>query len=189
MILPGRMSRENTTGRPSAVRTRSTTSTSWPGSSPRRSASPADAGPVHTRPCSVPACIPAARIASETPKFSSRLLATRVRSATYVPDPQRRRTSPCPSRARSASRRVARDTPNSAASSGSEGRRVPAVPLGQLALNRYRPQPRTLPWHLPLPVHVREYSSDNLASSSGPHLGHARQLEHEKGNRRPLWLL
>src|SRR5262249_17227879 len=62
---------------------------------------------------------------------------------------------------------------------------APADPLGQLALNRYRPQPRTLPWHLPLPVHVREYSSDNLGSASGPHVARRVNLGHESGNFRP----
>ncbi len=46
--------------------------------------------------------------------------------ATKVPEPWRRRSSPSSSMARRASRRVARDTWSSAASSGSEGRRVPA---------------------------------------------------------------
>src|ERR671912_960758 len=47
-------------------------------------------------------------------------------SATKVPEPWRRRRRPSSSIALRASRRVARDTWSSAASSGSEGRRVPA---------------------------------------------------------------
>src|ERR671913_423717 len=47
-------------------------------------------------------------------------------SATKVPEPWRRRSRPSSSIALRASRRVARDTWSSAASSGSEGRRVPA---------------------------------------------------------------
>ncbi len=106
---------------------RSTTSTSWPGWRLSCAASLADAGSNQCRPCSVPACMPAARIASVTPKFVSRLFATREPCATYVPEPHIRRTTPSPSRVRSASRRVARDTPSSLASAGSDGSRVPAA--------------------------------------------------------------
>src|SRR5438876_899213 len=124
---PGRMSRESTTGLPSAVRTRSTTSTSDPGCSSRRAASATAAGSIEWPACSMPACIPAARIASVTPKFASRLLVTRRPSATNVPAPHNRRTSPSVSSARSASRSVARETPSSVARAGSDGRRDPAA--------------------------------------------------------------
>src|SRR5437588_872571 len=124
---PGKMSRERTTGLPSAVRTRSTTSTSDPGWSSSRAASLSVAGSIEWRACSMPACIPAARIASVTPKFASRLLVTRRPSATNVPAPHIRRTRPSLSRARSASRSVARETPSSVASAGSDGSRDPAA--------------------------------------------------------------
>src|SRR5437879_6008283 len=70
--------------------------------------------------------MPAALIASVTPKFKSRLLATRRPVVTNVPEPHMRRISPSLSSALSASRSVARDTPNSVARAGSEGRREPA---------------------------------------------------------------
>src|SRR5256885_788716 len=75
----------------------------------------------------IPSSMPAERMASVTPKLRSRLLATRLESATKVPAPHIRRTRPSLSSARSASRRVALDTPSSLASVGSEGRRVPAL--------------------------------------------------------------
>src|SRR3990172_3936952 len=84
-------------------------------------ASSAEAASVRAVPWSVPGSIPEARIASVTPKFASKLFATRGRSATKVPEPRARRTSPSSSTERRASRRGALETPSSAASSGSGG--------------------------------------------------------------------
>ena len=74
-----------------------------------------------SRSASVPGRIPAARIASVTPKFTSRLFRRRGRCVAYVPAPRVRVTNPSSSSERRASRSVARDTPISSASSGSGG--------------------------------------------------------------------
>jgi hypothetical protein len=66
-------SRENTTGRWSAVRTRSRTTTGSPGRRSSAAASPSLAASVCTAVSDVPGSMPAARIASVTPKFTSRL--------------------------------------------------------------------------------------------------------------------
>src|SRR5918996_2087864 len=121
----GNMSRESTTGRPSAVRVRSSTTTSSPGCSSSRSASSAEAASIRTAAFTVPATIPDARMASVTPKFASRLFAIRGRSATNVSAPRFHRTNPSSSRDRSASRSVDLETPSSAASSGSGGSWLP----------------------------------------------------------------
>src|SRR5215831_13973858 len=168
----GRMSRENTTGLPSAVRTRSTTSTSWPGSSPRRSASLADAGPDR---------IGDAEVLLQAVGDTCPLGHVRPGPPTPADKPLPLQGPKCLTQGGAGYAELGGEL-RFRGQTGPGRELAPADPLGQLALNRYRPQPRTLPWHLPLPVHVREYSSDNLGSSSGPHVARRVNLGHESGN-------
>ena len=87
----------------------------------------AEAASVWTAICIVPGRMPAARIASVTPKLTSRLFRSLGRRVAYVPAPRVLVTNPSSSRDRKASRSVGLDTPSSSANSGSEGNFAPGA--------------------------------------------------------------
>ena len=128
--------------RPSAVRTRSTTTTSVAGASrPRRSASSARAGSIWTRPASSRlACRPPG---SRRSRRSSRpgCSAAAAGGPRTCPHPGSCVTNPSSSSDRSASRSVARDTPSSVASSGSGGSWLPGGTSPVAIRGRDGPEP------------------------------------------------
>ena len=95
-----------------------TVTTGSPGSMSSAAASWGLAGATSTLASTVPGRIPDARIASVTPKLTSRLFRSRGRCVANVPAPRRLVTKPSSSSERSASRSVARETPRSSASCG-----------------------------------------------------------------------